>query len=174
MTEENIIQEREKKLLKLFKKEYGLVIVFLIIALILGVYIRTQPIQDNNGKPGLWDISTNTWTLGPDLDPWLFERYAKEFVQGGSIPRIDVMRNVPLGFDTTEELQMVSYFIVATYKIINLFGDYSIEFAAVINPVIMFAFTILAFFFMTREIFIKKDSANKNLSANIIAGYLLS
>ena len=83
---------------------------------------------DHGGKPGLWDITTNDWTLGPDLDPWLFTRYAKTIIEQGSLPRMDMMRNVPLGFDTSIELQMVSYMIVLTHKVVNFFGKYSVNF----------------------------------------------
>ena len=86
MDEEKIIQEREKKLINFLKKPVVWVTFFLILAIILGVYIRSMPMQDHSkgqiptlfqfvtgqsftGTPGLWDITTNDWTLGPDLDP---------------------------------------------------------------------------------------------------------
>ncbi len=170
MEEANIIiEERKKKLAGFFKKNNLWVVGLLVLALILGIYIRSLPMAVRNGNPGLWDITTNTWTLGPDLDPWLFTRYAKTMVDNGSLPRIDVMRNAPLGFDTTIELQMVSYMIVLTYKLVNFFGTYDVNFAAVLMPVIFFALTILSFFFFVREIFTRKDAEDKNLKANIIA-----
>jgi len=168
-SEEKLIEERKKKVFDFFKKTNIWVLVFLIIAIILGVYIRSLPMTDHGGNPGLWDITTNTWTLGPDLDPFLFLRYAKTIVENGSLPKIDMMRNVPLGFNTGSELQMVSYMIVLTYHFVNIFGDYSIDFAGAFMPVLLFALTIVAFFLFVREIFARKNSEDKNIKANLIA-----
>jgi len=164
---EKLIEQRTKKLSIIFKKTHIWVLGLLIIAVILGVYIRSLPMQDHGGKPGLWDITTNTWTLGPDLDPWLFTRYAKTIIKQGSLPKIDIMRNVPLGFQTSTETRLLPYMIVWTYYLFNLFGEYSIEFAAAIFPVIMFALTIIFFFLFVREVFLKKEE--KTTKANIIA-----
>jgi len=179
MDEERIIEERKEKLLHIVKKQWVWVSVILIIALLLGIYIRTLPLQTraDTGKPGLWDITTNDYTLGPDLDPWLFTRYAKTMIETGSLPKMDMMRYTPLGFDTTMELQMVSYMIVITYKILNTFGHYSENYAAAFMPVILFALTIISFFFFVREIFIenkKKDDIleegkKSHTRANLIA-----
>ena len=86
------IEQRKQKILNFIKQRYIWTGFFLILALILGVYIRSLPLTDHGGHPGLWDITKNTWTLGPDLDPWLFFRYAKTTVETGSLPKIDDMR----------------------------------------------------------------------------------
>ena len=161
------MKERKEKFFNFAKKSQLWVLVFLILAVILGVYIRSLPMQDHGGRPGLWD-TTNDWTLGPDLDPWLFTRYAEHIIEDGEIPAIDYMRNVPLGFDTSIESKLLPYLIVWTYNISNLFGDYSVEFAAAFLPVIMFAFTIISFFIFVREVFIKKSKKAKT-RANLIA-----
>ncbi len=185
---EQLIEERKKKVISFFKKSNLWVIGILIILLVFGVYIRSLPMSNHSagaipsiwsfifhgegffgGQPGLWDITTNTWTLGPDLDPWLFTRYARTIIEQGSLPEIDTMRNVPLGFYAKGELQMVSYMIVFTYKIVNLFGSYSVNFSAVLMPVILFALTIVSFFLFVREVFVRKNSEDRNLKANIIA-----
>ncbi len=168
--EEKIIEERKKKVFGFIKNNpYVLVIGALLILVALGVFLRSLPMTDHNGQPGLWDITTNSWTLGPDLDPFLFLRYAKEDIaNNGSLPRIDMFRNVPLGFDTTTELQMVPHMIILTYKLVNLFGTYSVDFAGVFMPVLFFALTIISFFFFVREIFRKRDE-KFNLKANVIA-----
>ncbi|MEK6935668.1 MAG: STT3 domain-containing protein [Nanoarchaeota archaeon] len=191
MDEEKIIQEREKKLINFLKKPVVWVTFFLILAIILGVYIRSMPMQDHSkgqiptlfqfvtgqsftGTPGLWDITTNDWTLGPDLDPWLFTRQAQIIVDNGSMPARDNMRYVPLGFNNAIETKLLPYMIAWTYYLVNLFGDYSVNFAAAFFPVLMFALTIISFFLFTREIFVRKISDkkedNKNkLKANLIA-----
>ena len=169
--ENEIIKERGRKVMDFFKKSPNWIfLIILLVLLILGVYIRMLPLTDHGGKPGLWDITTNDYTLGPDLDPFLFLRYAKSMIETGRFDLgIDYMRNVPLFFDTTTELQMVSYMIVLTYKIINIFGDYSVNFAGAFMPVWMFALTILAFFFFVREIFIRRGRKESEIKAGIIA-----
>jgi len=166
--EEKLIEKRKEKFVEFLKKPGVWVLGFLIIALILGIYIRSLPMTDHGGNPGLWDITTNTWTLGPDLDPWLFLRTAKSIVDNGSVPKMDMMRNVPLGFDNTKETMLLPYMIAGTYYFVNLFRDYPVEFAGAIFPVIMFALTIISFFLFVREIFIRKNKKSE-IKANIIA-----
>lgn len=168
MEQDKLIQERKEKFLKFIKKPEVWVLGLLVIALILGVYIRSMPMHDHGGKPGLWDITTDTWTLGPDLDPWLFLRTAETMIETGSIPIVDNMRNVPLGFDNTIESRLLPQMIAGTYYLFNLFGEYNIEFAGVIFPVIMFALTIITFFLFVREIFVRKTKKSK-IKANIIS-----
>jgi len=169
---EKLITQRTKKISKVLKKNNVWVIGLLIIIIILGINIRSMPMQDHGGKPGLWNIATNNWTLGPDLDPWLFTRYAKTIIEQGSLPKIDMMRNVPLGYVTSSETNLLPYMIAWTYYLVNLFGEYPIEFAAAIFPVLIFIFTIIFFFLFVREVFIEKSKEDKtkiNTKANIIA-----
>ncbi|MBM3247170.1 hypothetical protein FJZ17_01345 [Candidatus Pacearchaeota archaeon] len=169
-SEERIIEQRKKKIIGYFKENNKLwIYVVLLLLVILGIYIRYQPLTDHNGNPGLWDATQNDYTLGPDLDPFLFLRYAREIIETGELSQIDNMRNVPLGFDTTTELQMVSYMIVLTYRVLNIFGTYSINYAGAFMPVWMFALTIIAFFFFVREIFIRKNEKETELKANLIS-----
>jgi asparagine N-glycosylation enzyme membrane subunit Stt3 len=168
-TEEQIIQERKEKIISFFKKKYNW-ISYLILALIvwLSVKIRTLPMQINpsTGKPGLWDITRNNWTLGPDLDPFLFLRWAKHIVQNGVLMTIDSLRYIPLGYNTSGELILLPYSIAWFHKITNWFGSYPVEYSAMIYPVFMFALTIVAFFLLTRKIFINIAG---EIKANIIA-----
>jgi len=169
---EKLIEDRKNKVFHFFKKTNIWVFVFLIIAVILGVYIRSLPMTTDGGNPGLWDITTNNWTLGPDLDPFLFLRYAKTIVENGSLPKIDTMRNVPLGFETEARLSVIPHMIAGVYKILKVFSfgidNLNVEFAADILPVIMFALTIIFFFLFVREIFIRKDKRNST-HANLIS-----
>ncbi len=167
-TEEMLIEKRKEKVVSFFKKPGVWVVGLLIVALILGIYIRSLPMLDHGGKPGLWDITTNNWTLGPDLDPWLFTRYAKIIAENGSLPAIDSFRNVPRGFDTAGETKLLPNMLVLTYRIVNWFGSYNMEFAASLFPVIMFALTIISFFLFVREIFNLKDGTSKT-RANVIS-----
>jgi asparagine N-glycosylation enzyme membrane subunit Stt3 len=167
--EDKKIQERKEKFVKFFRSSQIWVVVVLIVALYLGVYIRNLPLTNHGDHPGLWDITTNSWTLGPDLDPWLFTRYAKTIVETGSIPNIDYMRNLPLGADTSVETQVLPYMIAWTYYLLKIFNPVlTLLFAAAVFPVIMFALTIISFFLFVREIFLRKDKENQ-IRANIIS-----
>ena len=178
ITGQELMEKRKKQAVDFFKKTNYWVIIVLIAAIILGVYIRSLPMQDHtqgtipslpqfiltpwksfSGTPGTWDITTNTWTLGPDLDPWLFTRYAKTIVEKGGLPEVDMMRNVPLGIETSKETRLLPYMIAGNYYIFNTISDVNVEFAAVVFPVIRFALTIISFFLFVREIFVRK---NKN------------
>ena len=185
--DDKLIEIRKKKIINFLIQPKVWVAFFLIIAILLGIYIRTLPMQDHtrgpvsfsgfllnpgkafSGTPGLWDITTNSWTLGPDLDPWLFERYAKIIVENGSLPKVDYMRNVPLGFAIVDKTILLPYMIDWTYHVSGVFYDgTTVTFAAALFPVIMFVLTIIIFFFFVREIFIRKSKESK-IKANIIS-----
>lgn len=163
MSDDNnyIIEERKRKI-KNFIKNKTITIYLGILAIIIWIssYIRTRNLY------GLKDITTGGWTLGPDLDPFLFLRWAKYIVENGSLMINDVMRYAPIGYNTSSELNLITYSIVWCHKIINIFGSYTVEYAAVIAPVIIFSLTIIACFFCVREIF-KGRFENKHLP-NII------
>ncbi|MEK6885623.1 MAG: STT3 domain-containing protein, partial [Nanoarchaeota archaeon] len=172
MEEDKLIEQRKEKVVNFFRNNPSWIFYIILIILILfAINIRTQPMTDHgNGQPGLWDITTNDWTLGPDLDPFLFLRYAKEIIAHGSLPTMDELRRVPLGFDPTQELQMVSYMIVLTHKALGILGNNaSINYAGVIMPVVFFVFTIIAFFFFVREIFYRKHEKETHVKSGIIA-----
>src|SRR3989344_2812884 len=91
--DEEIVKKRKEKVIKFFKEKYNL-IAYAILALIvfLGIWIRTRNV------PYLKDVTTGTWTLGPDLDPFLFNRWAEYIIEHGSLFTVDPMRYVPFGF----------------------------------------------------------------------------
>ena len=85
------IDQRKRDIINFFKKKTNLIFYGLLAIIIsVSVYIRTRPI------PGLKDITTGTWTLGPDLDPFLFLRWAKYIAEHGKLFLIDTLRYVPL------------------------------------------------------------------------------
>ena len=168
-SEEDIVEERKRKILSIIKTNSDWIsYIILILLIILAVHIRTGPmeINPNTGNPGLWDITTNSWTLGPDLDPFLFLRWAEYIDAHGSLFDNDEMRYVPLGFDVRGELILHPYMMAWFHKIASVFGSTSVTQSAVIYPVVFFALTVIIFFFMTREMFI--DSLKKR-TANVIA-----
>lgn len=161
MDESQIVKARKDKLVKIVKNNFNW-IVYLILAVIvfLAVKIRTRNLS------GLRDITTGTWTLGPDLDPFLFLRWAKYIVANGHLMVIDNMRYIPLGFKTSGELILHPYMIAWFHKLAVLFGSESVTQSAALYPVFFFAITVIAFFFLVKKIFL--DFVDKK-SANIIA-----
>src|SRR3989344_4839684 len=117
VSEEEVIRIRKEKIVKFFKTNYNL-ITYVVLAFIvyLAVKIRTSNLA------GLKDITTGTWTLGPDLDPFLFLRWAKYIAEHGSIMALDTMRYVPLGYDTRGEMMLLSYMIVWFNKLAVTLG----------------------------------------------------
>ena len=165
------IEKRKKKAIEFFKKS-GNWIYYAILSIILfiSVYIRTRNI------PKLKDITTNTWTLGPDLDPFLFLRWAKYIAEHGKLFLLDRMRYVPLSdicsgtsctpVNTAGEMNLISYMIAWLSKFLSFFDkNITVTYSAIIWPVIMAVLTGIAFFLFTRKLFYKE---NKKI-ANIIA-----
>lgn len=143
---EEIITKRAENLFNFAKnKSKWLIYACLVVVIYLAVWIRTRNL------PGLRDVTTGGWTLGPDLDPFLFLRYAKYIVENGSLFAIDHMRYVPLGIGTGD-FPLHYYSIAWFHKIAGIFGSGSVEQSAVIFPVFMFALTTIAFFLMSRKV----------------------
>ncbi len=138
-----------------FDKENYIFIPLLVALLIVTGFIRTQNI------PSLIDTSTGEYTLGPDLDPFLYLRHAKEIISG-NFHSWDMFRQAPLGIESYAMKSTMPWAIVGVYKIINLFGEYSITYAAIISPVIFFIISSIFFFFFVFVVsslkFNKKES----------------
>ena len=167
------IEKRKKDIVNLFKKS-GNWIYYAILAVIVfvSVYIRTRNI------PKLKDITTGTWTLGPDLDPFLFLRWAQYIAEHGKLYVLDAMRYVPLAsicsgvacgpVDTYGDARFLSYMIAYLYKFLSFLNNQiTVNYAAVIFPVIMAALTGIAFFLFARKIFYKEDKKIANIIALI-------
>ncbi len=164
-----IIEERKKKIFGFFTKKSNLLIYgILAIIVYLSVRIRTRNLS------GLRDVTNGGWTLGPDLDPFLFLRWAKHIVAEGSLYAIDYMRNVPLGFNIREELLLHPYMIAWFHKIATIFGSSSVEQSAVIYPVFFFAITVIAFFLFVRKMFLDFSGEKKANTIALISSFFLS
>ena len=133
----------------------------------LSVKLRTRNLS------GLRDVTTGAWTLGPDLDPFLFTRWAKHIVENGELMVIDTFRYAPLGFETKRELLLHPYLISWFHKIAVMFGSTSVEQSAALFPVFMFALTVIAFFLMTRKVFLNKLGNAISSSIALIASLFL-
>jgi asparagine N-glycosylation enzyme membrane subunit Stt3 len=147
-SEEELIKKRKEKVLNFIKIKYNyLAYVGLAIIIYIALKIRSSNLA------GLKDITTGTWTLGPDLDPFLFLRWAKYIVANGHLMTFDAMRYVPLGYDTSGELIGTPYLIAWFHKLATFLGSQSLTQSAVLYPVFMFGLTIIAFFLMVRKLF---------------------
>lgn len=163
------LERRKKKVFSMLKKQkdwFYYVILFIIAY--IGIYIRTRNI------PLLKDVSTGTWTLGPDLDPFLFLRWAKYLIENGKFMALDMMRYVPLGYDTTREQKLVSFLIAGFHKIMAFFNtDITVTYSAIIFPVFMFALTTIAFFLFAKKVFYKESKIVKNTIALLSTGFFV-
>jgi dolichyl-diphosphooligosaccharide--protein glycosyltransferase len=166
---DRILEERKRKFKEFFSKRPQIFyIVLLLLVVWLGaIYIRTAPI------PYLKDVTTGNWTLGPDLDPFLFLRLAETIVEKGSLPAVDVMRYVPLGFNNIGETKLLPYTIAYLYKFLHFFDpNATVTYAAIIHPVICFAISLIFFFLMIRKIFANQGKHQSNIIALIATAFL--
>ncbi|MEK6889318.1 MAG: STT3 domain-containing protein [Nanoarchaeota archaeon] len=156
-----MIQKRKDALFSFFKEKYNW-ITYVVLAVLVFLAVRIRSLNLDK----LRDITTGTWTLGPDLDPFLFLRWAKYIVEHGTLFAVDTMRYVPLGYPTDTELPLLAYSIAWFHKVAVIFGSESVTQSAVLFPVFIFALTVIAFFFFVRKVFL--DFLGKT-KANIIA-----
>lgn len=168
--DEEVIQIRKEKVVKFFKEKYvWLTYVILAVIVFIAVRIRTRNL------PGLKDVTTGGWALGPDLDPWLFTRWAEYIVEHGKLMTVDIMRYVPLGFQTKEELLLHPYMMAWFHKALAVFNlTDSVTYSSILYPVFMFALTVIAFFFFAREIFIDSLGEKKAGAIGLVASFFLS
>jgi len=147
-----------KKNERLKRGHIVIAILVLILILIANVKIRTVNI------PQLKDITTGHYTLAPDLDPFLFLRLAKEIVSVG-LQNPDMMRMAPLGTVNYAKGSLMPWAIVAIYRLVDFFNGSavtSMEFAAIITPVIFSCLATIFFFLFSFKLFsllLKNDKA---------------
>lgn len=143
--ESDLLEERKKKFIGLFKKYF--IFIILLGLLILAWHTRTVNVAN------LKDVTTGDYTLGPDLDPFLFLRYARYIVDNGRLMSWDYMRYVPLGYNTAKETKLLPYMIAYFHKIISPITQKSINYSAVMFPAVLFMLTVIAFFLFISKIF---------------------
>jgi len=116
-----------------------LIIVLFLIILITSVSIRTQNLP-------LLEDSTSGKTIPLALDPYYFLRIAETMISDGGLPEYDAMRypSLKVGFSN----EILPYTIVLLYKVMNIFGDYSIGLVDVISPVVFFVLALIIFYFL--------------------------
>ncbi len=161
-----LVSDSKKSSTFLKKNWFWILVVILLAAIVIfNVSLRTQNV------PQLKDVTTGDYTLGPDLDPFLYLRLAKDIVSG-NLQNPDMMVQAPLGAESYAKGVIMPHAIVFVYKILNVFGigeKPSVEFAAVISPVIFFSLSIIAFFLFLFSIFSFKMSKKKSAIIALIA-----
>jgi len=149
------------------KEVYIILSILILIGLIvLSTWIRTLNVQQ------LKDITTNNWTLGPDLDPFLYLRHANE-INDGKITPLDNMRYAPLGSESYIKKSLIPWAIFFMYKVSSIFGNHSMTYAAIIVPVLLFAVSIIGFFLFCLFLFRSlKFSRLKSLMGSSLSSFL--
>ncbi|MCX6742155.1 MAG: hypothetical protein NTX24_03190 [Candidatus Pacearchaeota archaeon] len=139
-----------------FKKHWiSLVVVFVLLAIVLfSCYIRTENLRADNGS-GLKDVTNGNYTLGPDLDPFLFLRFSRDII-AGNLTNPDMFRQAPLGMPNWANSAIQPWAIVAVYRVLSIFTNppvATIEFAAIMAPVIFTAIATILFFLFIMVLF---------------------
>lgn len=145
-----------------FEKYKFIVLPIFIWLLIFTIQFRTSNI------PQLIDVTTGNYTLGPDLDPFLYLRLANEINQG-NFSNIDYMRSAPLGAPNYAKTSLMPWTILGIYKIISIFTNVSLTYAAIITPVIFFIISLIGFFLFVKIIFSFKINKTKTSIIALIA-----
>jgi len=142
----------------------------MFMPILLWLIFTTVAVRTAN-LPHLKDITTNDWTLGPDLDPFLYLRNAKE-IEAGTLKNPDMMRYFPLGMTNYASYNMMPWAIFYLYKFLSVFGSSSITYAAIIAPVIFFIASLIGFFFFCTLILSFKFPKAKAYAGATIASFL--
>ena len=145
-----------------FKKFKWMFLPIIVWLLFTTAVIRTANI------PQLKDITTGNWTLGPDLDPFLYLRLAND-INNGSLQNPDMMRYVPLGAKNYAYQSLMPWFIFYFYKISQFFGNDSLTYAAIITPVIFFIISAIGFLLFVKALTSFKFSKEKSWACATIA-----
>jgi asparagine N-glycosylation enzyme membrane subunit Stt3 len=132
---------------KIFKENQKLIVgILLLLIVILTIYVRTGNIGN------LKDVTTGNYTLGPDLDPFLYLRNAQAIIDH-NLTNPDKMWAAPAGYEPYATTNLMPWTMVGLYKILNLFKTVSLEYVAIILPVILFSFSVIFFFLFIQKLF---------------------
>lgn len=147
-------------------KKFNLMFLPLLFWLIITIGImRTANI------PKLIDASTGNYTLGPDLDPFLFLRNAIE-ISKGATGEMDTFRYAPIGgAPTYVKSSLMPWAIYYLYNFLSLFSRTSITYAAIIAPVIFFILSTIGFFLFVKTLSSFKFSDKKSWTISTIATF---
>jgi len=124
----------------LMSKKY-LVYVLLILLLCVAFYSRTEAVPN---------LGQNM--VSPD-DPYIFLRYATYISQHGILPSNDTLRMYPGGLEMGHEVVLSAYVGAGAFLLLHpLLPDLTVNTVGIYFAPVMLIFTLVAFFFLTREI----------------------
>ncbi|MCK9597384.1 hypothetical protein M0R19_09440, partial [Candidatus Pacearchaeota archaeon] len=150
--------------LSYFEKYKWIFLPVLIWLLIFTVQFRAVSLSQ------LIDVSTGEPTLGPDLDPYLYLRLAED-INNGNLSDADCMRYAPVCSNNYAKSNLMPWTIVAAYKLISIFKEVTLAEAANITPIILFAISLIGFFFFVKTIFSFKTDKTKSSIIALIASF---
>ncbi len=130
----------------------------LIPILILSTVIRTA------------NLSLLKGTYFPDLDSYIFYKYAAYIVEHGKLMAIDMMRNAPIGFkDFGMGYAFFPSVMAGIYKLFGLgFFGISVKTWMILYPAAISIATFIFFFLFVKELFGKKTALLSTLFLAII------
>ena len=167
MSESELLKERKIRIFNWVKKNnHYLQYLILILIVLLGAYLRAQPI------PNLVNAATGEPTI-MDLDSFLFLRYAEYIHQNGVLFAVDPMRNYPLGVEIASGLgTYTSYFVAYLHGVWSSLTNVSLTYVDLIYPIIAMAITSIFLFLLLRKLFNWKVAALSTLFLNITPNFL--
>lgn len=159
--EHDVLEKRKENALNFLKNKKTLFIILAIIFIAsLSFYIRTRNVALLDGHLA-------------DPDAHAFLRYSRSVVETGSLPEIDTMRYVPLGFHPRSEFSFLSYFIAYMYEFFRIFNSsITLEQIDIIYPAIASILGVFFFFLLARKLFDYRVALLATLFLNVIPGYL--
>ncbi|MBS3168162.1 glycosyltransferase family 39 protein [Candidatus Woesearchaeota archaeon] len=150
-----------------FKKNgWWLQYLVLILIILIGVYIRVQPI------PNLVDQTTGEY-ISLELDSTYFYRLAQEIAQNGKLNETDSMVSAPLGQPNIFYEVYTAYFVAYLWKVLSFFdGSLTVEYVDLIYPILATAIMSLFLFLLLRRILGWKVALLSTLILNVIPSFL--
>jgi len=113
--------------------------------ILIWILITTTMVRTSNIS-GLKDVTTNDWTLAPDLDPYLYLRNVQDIVSG-NLTKIDSMRYPSTGVQSWAYGSIMPWTLVGIYKIMTIFSStVSPTYSMIIGGPIFFAIGLIGFF----------------------------
>ncbi len=141
---EETIEDKRKRIILFFKRKGTSYLYYIsgLLIILFGVFIRTR------------NLKSLQWKYPLALDPYIFLRYARYYLEQGDMKSYDSMRYFPLGLDVSNENLMVSYVVAFMYKFFAFFSDsITLEAVHIIYPVIFFFLGTVFFYLLVKELF---------------------
>jgi len=156
------LEKRKGEIESYFKKHKNwLIYAVLAIILSFSYYIRTRNLPNLQDKYPL------------ALDPHVFLRYATYIVEHGKLFAVDMMRNFPVGFNTSIEVPLLPQFIAYLYKFLHFFNpSMTIAKADILYPPIAFSIALIFFFLLVRRLFNWKIALLSSFALSVLPSFL--